>query len=189
MLTSVEVVRPDEMVKTGVDPVRTFRRSVENRLRPRMNRLRDTVKSVAKYQALSPYFIVEQRSDGDSVTFALENTHPAAVFLLAEEGTKPHIIVQRPHLIPRGQLITWLEKGGSPNYGGGDDEYNMSSVGEVAARVQMILNARPIVIPHPGTEPDVPVINAIAAAEPGILDSAYSAIDYWADRFGVEAAT
>ena len=182
MLTSVEVERPDILVDVGVDRLRTFRRSVENRLRPRFNRLRDTVKRVARYKELSPYYIVEQRSTADTTTFALENTHPASVYLLAEEGTKEHIIIQRPLLIPRGQLETWLAKGGSWGIVPGD-------IPGTAASVQAVLSQRQIVINHPGTEPDVPVLNAIEAAEPDILDAAYNAIDYWAERFGVEEAT
>lgn len=172
MLINVDIEIPSDLLAAAdVDTRYTFRRTVENRMRPRFNKLAQEVAQVSIYDALAAYWRVEQRTEYDTVAFSLQNIHHAAQYLEADEGTAPHHITQSAHTIPLRKLIEWL---------GGDVRS--------ARRVQAIL-AMPghsIEIDHPGTKPDKPVQEAIASAEADIIAAADDALTRWMERFGAQ---
>lgn len=171
-MISITIQIPDDArAARGVDTRTTFRRSMENRMRPRMNALRDRVRQVSRYEAIAKDFAVVQRTTENTITFALVNNNPKSRYLLASEGTQPHTITQRPHMVPLGQLVKWS----------GGDMW-------LARVAQAAIARRGVVIPHPGTEPDTAVFYEIDMAERGLLDAAVDGADAWARRFGsVEA--
>lgn len=170
MLVNISAQFPKEIeAAANADQRATFRRSLENRLRGRMNALRDEAAQTTIYQALADKFRVEQSSGQEEIGFALVNDSPGAPYLEALGGTRPHLIVQRPHVVPLDALLAWS---------GGDMR--------VAKIAQARIAVRGVTIHHPGTKPDAPVISAVNEAEQSLIDAATDAIDKWADKLGAE---
>lgn len=169
MLTSVDIEIPDQQrAAMGVDARSTFRRMIQNRVRPRFQRAVGEMKQKAKYQAIAEFYEVHQQTTGDSIAFSIVNTHKAAGYLIG--GTTPHTITQAPHVIPRGKLASWLSKRGeNPRFAG---------------RVQYFLNQRPIIIEHPGNPPDTEVQAIADEVERETLSAVVDGQMKWAQRFG-----
>ncbi len=170
---SIQAEMPQEILDAKtVDTRYTFRRTVENRMRPRFNALREEVRQTTIYPAIAQYWKVEQYTGTEDVYFDLINTHRASVYLEAPEGTKPHVIEQEPHVIPFGKLKEW-----------------QPYVRDVELRrIQFFLHKKvdKIVINHPGTQPDEPVLAAIEDASSNISLAVDDAISVWMDRFGAK---
>ena len=172
MLIAFDIEIPKDIeAAAGVDTRYTFRRTVENRMRPRFNQLLRQVEEDTIYPKLAQFYLVEQVTTEDSVSFALINLHPAARYLEAPEGTVPHTIVQAEHVIPFGNLVEFFS---------GDNH--------AASIAQYVLANRDIIIEHPGTAPDQPVIDDVADAETNILAATEDAMEVWAQRFGAVVA-
>jgi hypothetical protein len=149
----------------GPDSREDFRRAMEHRLRPRLNAMRDRLADATVHQAIAPGFFVMARTGGQFVTFVLGNRNPASPFLLSRSGVKPHVITQRPHIIPLPRLI---------------DYYGSRWLAGV---VQAAVARRGVVIQHPGIRPDPTfweVYDQEIARMEGEVDAAYS---LWAKNF------
>lgn len=91
MLVNIDVEFPKEIeAAANVDMRATFRKTMENRLRPRMDALVDTIKSIAHYQKIAGAYELEQKSTPDSVAFAAVNVNKNSRFLIG--GSRPHMI-------------------------------------------------------------------------------------------------
>lgn len=97
MLVNIEAQFPKEIdAAANVDARATFRRVMENRLRPRMESLVQRIKAGAKYQKIAPAYELEQKSTPDTIAFAVINTNVHSRFLIG--GSRPHLI---PHAFGR----------------------------------------------------------------------------------------
>jgi hypothetical protein len=168
MLVAISAEFPKEIEAAAKADLRaTFRKSLENRLRPRMEALVDRIKHDAHYQSIAPFYELEQKSTADEVAFAVINTNPHSQYLIG--GTAPHVIQQRPHMVPLSALMAWS---------GGDKR--------VAQIAQARIAQRGVTIHHPGTKKDEPVLADIAIADQPLLVAAQGAIDAWANKLGAE---
>lgn len=172
MLANVDIKFPKELKEAmhGSNNSRvTFRRTMENRLRPPMNALVNKLKHVTIYPAIADDFALEEETTEVSVAFAAVNRNPAAQYLEAPEGTRPHLIVQRPHVVPLQALLAW--SGGN--------------VG-LAKLAQARIARRGVTIHHPGTRPDRPVHEEMEAAVPGLVSAAMDGAERWASSYGTK---
>lgn len=166
MLVNISAEFPKEIeAAAGTDIRATFRAAIENRLRGRMDTLVDHIKHDAHYQSIAPDYRVEQASAAEEIAFAVVNDNPNAQYLIG--GTSPHIIQQRPHVVPLDALLKWA---------GGDRR--------AAQIAQARIAVRGVTIHHPGNKPDEPVLADIAGAEPDLVEAAAAAADTWAANFG-----
>jgi hypothetical protein len=168
MLVNISAEFPTDIEQAARSDMRaTFRDAIENRLRPRMDALVTKLKADAKYQKIADKYRVEQKSVEGEIAFAIVNDNPHSQYLIG--GSRPHIIQQRPHVVPLAALMAWS---------GGDKR--------LAQLAQARIAQRGVTIHHPGIKPDEPVLRDIDDAEAGIVDGASSAVDAWVARFGVD---
>lgn len=161
-------------VKPGVDVRSTFRRSMENVLRWRMNQLRDAMDAATKWPSLKGSFRVHAMSGSDFYMIYIATDRPEASYLLAREGVGPHMIFQGPHFAPRAKLVDWAESRG------------MQPAWLWAYITNLYHSTEPWLIPHPGIAPDRYLWNTVDRSRDSIDAAMRVAVFRWAERYGAE---
>jgi hypothetical protein len=130
-----------------------------------MNAVRDQLKRLTLYK-VGDDFYVRQRTVGEVVSFEIGNSNPNYRFL--GEGSAPHTIEQRPHMIPLDKLVAFYD--------------NLW----LARVVQQAVARRGVVIEHPGIEPDYGVIARVQDLQLELERVVMEASHYWAQHYGQE---
>jgi hypothetical protein len=168
VLTNITIEYPDYLAPTPVDVRGTFRKTLENRARPRMERAVARLQGEARYQKIADRFRLEQASTSDLISFAIVNDHRAARYLIG--GVEP--FQAGPRNVPIAALKAWAQARGLPE--------------SVAYAVQAKIAKEGF--RHPGIQPDAPAQRILEDIADDLLASISDGIEVWAARYGAEEA-